>query len=1402
MTSPSNTRTTFRTAQRSRRVRYRFIRFNFRFFATLMVLLAGMAIIVVAVHSVQNQRNAGHLLRLAREAAQSGELTQSVRFYTQYVSFEPNDTDALAELGLLLIERAASPEALLRVFAVLEDVLRKDPEREEVRRHIVDVCIALQRNRDALSHIEILLDDSSSDAELLLKQGACRESLSEFGEAAKVYLAGISAHEHQVDFYTRLAALVLNHGDEIHSAGLSWQQLDPASRTTQDLQDAGKGSIERAIANTLMETVAEKGRPPATALLAVAGYRESQGDSVAAAELLKRARSMMPEDPDILLAVAELSLRRAGDSQSAGKPAEASAFLEEGLEAAEAGLPTDDRFYAMLARIQIERGERQQAVELLTRGLRRLDETEVDLLSTEDAVRRTVLQSNVIFLLADLLISSRNTSPASDVTTNSQADKPQADLGTLLSRLKDQSWSRQAWKFLEGRMYQEREDWRNAVVALEQARLMTGNLFDLSQRIDLACSECYRRLGNPDARLASIRRSVVENRIWIPGRLAYAAALADAGRIDEAIDEYRSLLRYRGVAVDLARLMILRRLQLPVDRRDWSELEEVLAFAEQTFPESPDPLILRSEVLGQQEQWLAAESCLQSAMDRFSESAAVHAASVILSARRQDLSPDERTELTSRRLRDARERLGDQAELESAQLKVAVIRGGDNSGALVREVIERIPHYQRAEQYELLTSAAVAWQRMGMAAEELAVWNELAEAFPNDLPVRMTLAGLSRNSPEAWQECLSQVRRIEGPDGPNGNFEEGVHLIAQVRDGGHDRSVLQKARQLLTRAAEQRQGWAAVPRALGVLEEIAGDKAAAVARFREALALGDTSRDLVLKVLQSYYQEKRFTDADEELRNVVELQPDLISGDLARLAWRIAWHREQFDRAIELADKVATGDEDYRDYIWLAELRFARGMRGDDILTPLNKAVEVAPEAPQAWFALTAFLARVGRVDEAAAVIARAAESLPADVAQVTLGNCYELIDNFSMAEQQYLQMLQEKPDDVSRILTVADFYARHASPRAETYLGKLLDPKRNVPEFAVAWARRRQALIIASTGTYWDTARALELLSTPGGTTAMTVDDLLARARILSGRRLQSDRLAAIRLFEEASSRQTLQSSDLYRMAQTYEDTGNWSKTRELMSQLLARDPPDATHVAWHVRRLIVHGDLADATVWMQTLKSLEPGAFRTVLLQARLAAAEGDLSAARRQMESHFEQAGSALQSVRSLLDGDDPESVMSILRSYLGHRLDVAGRKTLIQASELISQNRREEAVRLLGDWLEKTQFADISRAAEQRVAAEVLEDVGDIVGAESLLQRAAGRSPTARLDLARFLGRHGRCGEALDQCAAVKDQIGPERTASAGVAIVSRGGVSPELLQRVSDIVAEQLQQRPDSPVCLL
>src|SRR5262245_35671650 len=157
----------------------------------LGILLAAMAVVGAGahfLHGYQVRRNAGAFLELAHKEKQDNP-QKAIDYLFRYLHFEPKDTDARAELGILLQEQGTklrSFKTLAGAYFAYDQVLREDEARDDIRERLVEVAISIARREDARANLSVLMKKSDA-AKFKMLMAVCDEKEKQYAKAADWY---------------------------------------------------------------------------------------------------------------------------------------------------------------------------------------------------------------------------------------------------------------------------------------------------------------------------------------------------------------------------------------------------------------------------------------------------------------------------------------------------------------------------------------------------------------------------------------------------------------------------------------------------------------------------------------------------------------------------------------------------------------------------------------------------------------------------------------------------------------------------------------------------------------------------------------------------------------------------------------------------------------------------------------------------------------------------------------------------------------------------------------------------------------------------------------------------------------------------------------------------------------
>ncbi|RMF19093.1 MAG: hypothetical protein D6760_13410, partial [Deltaproteobacteria bacterium] len=484
---------------------------------------------------------------------------------------------------------------------------------------------------------------------------------------------------------------------------------------------------------------------------------------------------------------------------------------------------------------------------------------------------------------------------------------------------------------------------------------------------------------------------------------------------------------------------------------------------------------------------------------------------------------------------------------------------------------------------------------------------------------------------------------------------------------------------------------------------------------------------------------------------------------------------------------------------------------------PLKQAIEAAPEAATPWLALVTYYVRVGRSREAEQVLNEAVARLAADpphLVPLTLARGYELLDDNDRAAKEYRRAVAASPDDVGLRILAADFFTRTGQfEKAGEHLRWLTDPDHAAPEFAVRWAQRRQAMIVAAGGAYNDTLRALQLLREARSRRGhVTPDDLRAEAAILAKRNTRRDKLDRIRIYQQIAEQQPLEPDEQFTLARLYEETGDWEQAREQMTALLREYGDRVLYVAWWAEALLRHEGPDEAELWVERARALDGETLTTTFLTARLLVARGrktEAVTALRDFLNRQQPLGpdpATREQLRKLLLAGEEQlpRAVHVFGEYVKTTKDANARRVLAAVQERLAESNPDAAYSQLRRFMESTDLAIGVHADRLRESGRLLEELGLADQAEQFYRRYVEVSvrPEAHLEMAAYLGRQGRIAEALDLCESLDGRVPQDRIAGMMVSLARRDAATEADRKRVETHLAEAVRSAPDDSRLLM
>ncbi len=1257
-------------------------RINLRLLAILAISVAILGVAVHLLHGYQIRANADAFLREAREARESGETGVALHRLEWYLRFVPDDVEAQAELGMMLADRGANH----RAFALLEGVLRGEPDRMDVRRKLVDVIIRLGRHSDARTHLEdYLLKQSPGDPELLAILATCQQAMGDLDAAEASLRESIDNEPRQVDAYAQLARL------------LQTQQK------------------RRAEADPWIERMLEANPESGPASLAAARYFRDTERYEAALPLAEAALGHAPDDLEALLTAATCAL-------AATQFDKAARYAEKGVELA----PKQPVFYSVLVETALSEGRRDAAVELL-----------------REAIKSVPGEATLTWRLADLLIDQGRLDEAA----------------ALLDRLREASYAESLVGYLRARIDFRRGRWLQAAQGFSLVRAELSSIPSLVINANCWLGRCYREIGSPEMELAAYRQAKKFAPRSVLVRSQLASALLAAGRLDEAVTEYRALMTFEDAPpsgwIDLARLLVHR----AEDRQDWEQVDETIRRAAEALPGAGAVPVVRAEALIAQNRAEDAERVLSQAVERLPDEVDPRIALSVLAQRRQDWKR------AGELLDEAESRFGPTAAVRLARARYLIGRHGAEAKDALRQLLSGTENLAEDELASLRAGLAAAFMQIGDhdAAREL--YLEVCEQKPNNLAVRLVLFDLAVRADDhsGIDELLDEIQRIAGR-GPLWQYGRAVYLTLLARQG--DTRLLDEALEILTDLQIRRPEWSRLALLAARIHSMRGDVDQAIEQYSRAIDLGERSPAAIRRAVALLHRRGRYVEADRFIRRLEEQRVDFTK-DLGRVATDVSLRLDEFQRALEIARQTAADSDDYQDRIWLAQVLSVVGLRARsegrtadaqttlaEAEAALRKAVEQAPAEPLPWLALVRFYARTDQSDKAEETLASAEEKLPSDEAPLALAQCCELLGRTEEAEQRYREALRRDPKDMTALRQAVRFFLRAGkADQSEALLEGLVSQGETGAQEDAAWARRSLATMLLVRGGYANVQRALELVDANlEAAQAPSVRDRRLKALVLASHPTRKHRREAAETLEElVADDRTVTSQERFILAKLYLGSGNWTAYRQQMQRVLAAEGDQPRYVAAYVRVLLSRKETAEALLWLKKLDQLAPDQLSTVALKAEAAF-----------QRKRYDDALELIRGYPEKSNDDSPERLA---------RLGLAA----VQAES----------------------FTQKARAAGDDAVADRF-----LVVAEDILREFAAQRPQGDLILVPFLTRHGRLDEALQAAEKHWENGSPIVLAESLTALLRASMNDPARLQRVESLLASAAEKHDRAAPLLL
>ncbi len=510
---------------------------NLRLLWKLLLGLSVFAALWVSLYLIQAQRIPDILRQQAVRAEERKELSAAIQFLQRYLQFRPKDKEVALKLADLLMERSRSTQSYGQVLYLYEQILRQDPSADEVREKLVQICLDLGRYTDAQSHIHYLMDKGADSGKLWDQLGTSYLGLNQFADARTALEKAIHREPTLISSYERLSNLLVNQFKEIREAEKALKKL---------VEQNPKDAISYLIRARFYKNQNR--------------IKESEAD-------VKRAVTIDPDHPEILLLQAELA-------QLKGEIFLARALLTTGLKSH----PKDVRFYRSLSWLEISAGNTPSALSCLEKGIQELPD-EIELLTP----------------LGDMFVQQNDAAKVEETIRKMERKKaPSTQI-----------------RYLRGRLLMLQKRWQEAIATFEPLSTEAVGVPIFSNQLNIMIALCQDELNHDNEEIDALQKILATDPAHLTARMMLGNRNLQRNDMEGAIREFTIASRspYVLPATEnlLAELRIQRARVYHLNADEWQSIGQFIQKLKTKYPSSIDPLLLQAS-------WQHAQNKIEEAM--------------------------------------------------------------------------------------------------------------------------------------------------------------------------------------------------------------------------------------------------------------------------------------------------------------------------------------------------------------------------------------------------------------------------------------------------------------------------------------------------------------------------------------------------------------------------------------------------------------------------------------------------------------------------------------------------------------------------------------------------------------------------------------------------------------------
>ncbi len=1165
-------------------------RINLKFLLILMFALFSVIGIGGAVWYFNSDRASDAYLKRAQEQEEEGNLRAAIGPYQQYLAFHPEDQETKGHVALLAAEIAQLEDANFiekrRAYRQLTRLLRNYPERNDLRRSLVDVLIARGSFAEAKKQIDDLQSRDFDEDELDYLYALSNGVLGEYEEAIKDVSELVGFDENQDPQFDYRRAMA----PEMVKAYLLFAKIHRERNKGQDDERRADAAIEQMVAHNPSSAEAFLIRGRYLLETKTAGSPESENERLSrSAESLGKALELDPKDEEALLENAELARRKRDYPQAL-----------EYLQRAQKIAPDNEQIYIDQNLTCRQMDDSETGIAYLQKGL--------EILSDNKKLLRELFNANLMAGQTD-------------------------DARAVLESIRGTDVALEFIELFEAQL----------LASAGQFSLATERLVDLRPRmlvisqptvteIDGYLANCYQRLRQYDNQHSVSMRLLGESPRSSVGWQSRAAALMKMERYDEALEAFDNLRRQVGSDIFFgnpanrdAYMELLVELGRENPRR-LVQLERIRSGVyESAGIEAVDKALVEARSLFNDGRQQDALDRLEVCLVEFPENEELQ--EFYLTTRARVMGPEDTLAYLEQAMQ--REKSPWEARLSLISAKMDLTAGVESVNLIPRmKALEsEIAKFEKREQADLwLRMARAYFTRVQLANKH--VLNQVDRCLKNASelnPSNREVAelqfetGLLRRDEKSLLEALQHTEKIFGKDSDLWKYQRARYLIfnrESIDVAGTESGELDwigEVESLIEEIETIRPNWHELHALKGLVARFENNSDLAIENFQQAINSGPMDLRIAKQLTELLISEGRIPETRDIMDRIAVVPPNMVKTQA--LLYALSGDKE---KAIETASELNLDQSTNIDlWVWRSRLLAFLGETSEAEAT-LLRAVDLEENHLQATRALIDFSSQ-NNSPEATYQYLRNAENRLSETPAM-LGLMSNLHHGFYLSpffippfinEHYLLRALAADPENIEIHRNILIFYnSQERFGSAVAHLNDILEAHvsaedRNNP--LADWARRELAMIVGDSPGVDSLREAMGLIEANRRGEALSEDDTRAKGFILAKRREPYFRLAGIRLLETVPPR-SLEKDEARTLAELYFLSNRFPECKVLMERLTAKYPEDAELLSRYCEMLFVENEKIQARRWLKKLNKVAPNSLAVQKIRAIDAKMEGE--------------------------------------------------------------------------------------------------------------------------------------------------------------------------------------------------